>query len=585
MKKKCIIFGASLYGNRAYGILDEKYEIIGFADNDSKKWGKEFCGKTVYRPEELKDMEDIQVIIASQYYSAINSQLHSMGIKNIRVFYYCGNVQHDSMEKKEYKLYSLSDKKIFDTCIFDKNLAGKINSDFSENYRMKDVADKKRVLFCAYIFPPLAGSGVQRSLKFVKYLKESGYEPVVLTVGEHNHEIEEDFSLFSEIDGVRIVRIDNTKFLPEALSEEEQQEIFNLYAGVVQSEEWINDYKEIIRSDGCSRLIPDNKICWVNECLKQIEKRLDLLEIDIVYTTGAPFSSYILGYYLKRKYGFKWVQDYRDPWGTNDYYNENYYRNESHTINLQQRLERELIKESDAIVVASQAYVEDFVDKYGVSREKITEITNGYDESDFRDIQIPEEKNDKFTLCFNGALYGNRTPLNLLKIINNLIEEDIVGQNEITWIFNGTIEKKWRSELEQNDKFNIVQYNGYLNHLQSIQEAIKADMLILYGLEGRGVQNGVSAGYPGKVFEYIRMKRRILCFSSKGSILEELLTRTKTGQNFDYDDFKGISQYILDHYTLWKDGERQICGDETVIQKYSREYTTNQLVRVFDRIL
>ena len=229
--------------------------------------------------------------------------------------------------------------------------------------------------------------------------------------------------------------------------------------------------------------------------------------------------------------------------------------------------------------------MEDFVDKYGVSREKITEITNGYDESDFRDIQIPEEKNDKFTLCFNGALYGNRTPLNLLKIINNLIEEDIVGQNEITWIFNGTIEKKWRSELEQNDKFNIVQYNGYLNHLQSIQEAIKADMLILYGLEGRGVQNGVSAGYPGKVFEYIRMKRRILCFSSKGSILEELLTRTKTGQNFDYDDFKGISQYILDHYTLWKDGERQICGDETVIQKYSREYTTNQLVRVFDRIL
>ena len=585
MKKKCIIFGASLYGNRAYGILDEKYEIIGFADNDSKKWGKEFCGKTVYRPEELKDMEDIQVIIASQYYSAINSQLHSMGIKNIRVFYYCGNVQHDSMEKKEYKLYSLSDKKIFDTCIFDKNLAGKINSDFSENYRMKDVADKKRVLFCAYIFPPLAGSGVQRSLKFVKYLKESGYEPVVLTVGEHNHEIEEDFSLFSEIDGVRIVRIDNTKFLPEALSEEEQQEIFNLYAGVVQSEEWINDYKEIIRSDGCSRLIPDNKICWVNECLKQIEKRLDLSEIDIVYTTGAPFSSYILGYYLKRKYGFKWVQDYRDPWGTNDYYNENYYRNESHTINLQQRLERELINESDAIAVASKAYVEDFVDKYGVSREKITEITNGYDESDFRDIQIPEEKNDKFTLCFNGALYGNRTPLNLLKIINNLIEEDIVGQNEITWIFNGTIEKKWRSELEQNDKFNIVQYNGYLNHLQSIQEAIKADMLILYGLEGRGVQNGVSAGYPGKVFEYIRMKRRILCFSSKGSILEELLTRTKTGQNFDYDDFKGISQYILDHYTLWKDGERQICGDETVIQKYSREYTTNQLVRVFDRIL
>lgn len=584
MKEKCIIFGASQYGHKAYQILNEIYEIIGFADNDSEKWGKEFCEKRIFKPDELIDMENIHIIIASQYYSEINSQLCNMGIKNKKVFYYCGSIQHD-VGDKEYRLYSLSDKKIFEDCILDKEKIRKISKNFSENYESEQNMDRKKVLFCAYIFPPLAGSGVQRSLKFVKYLKKFGYEPVVLTVGEHNHEFEEDIDLLDEIKDIQVIRIDYTKFLPEVLSEEEQQEIFNLYAGVVQSEEWINNYMEILRRKNNWKLIPDNKICWVNECLKQIESRLDLSEFDIVYTTGAPFSNYILGYYLKRKYNMKWVQDYRDPWAANDYYIEHYYQNDSSTMNLQQQLEKELIKESDAIIVAAKAYVEDFVQKYGVSREKITEITNGYDEEDFQNIKVSEVKNDKFTLCFNGSLYGDRTPINLLMVINHLIEENILNKEEVVWVFNGTIEKKWRKELEQKDKYNVIRYNGYLNHSESIKEAVKADVLVLYGLEGRGVQNGVSAGYPGKVFEYIRMKRKILCFSSKGSILEELLIKTRTGQNFDYDDFEGITQFITDNYNEWKNGNNVVVGNEQEIQKYSREHTTKMLMDIFEKIL
>ena len=104
MKEKCIIFGASQYGHRAYKVLNEIYEIIGFADNDSKKWGKEFCEKIIYKPEKLLDMQDLHIVIASQYYSAINSQLHSMGLKNIKVFNYCGKVLED-IDNKGYKIY------------------------------------------------------------------------------------------------------------------------------------------------------------------------------------------------------------------------------------------------------------------------------------------------------------------------------------------------------------------------------------------------------------------------------------------------------------------------------------------------
>lgn len=589
MKEKCIIFGASQYGYRAYSILIEKYEIIGFADNDSNKWGKEFCGIIVFMPEQLTEMENIQVIIASQYYSAINTQLYSMGMKNIKVFYYCGNVLEDEVNKG-YKLYSITDKKLFEGCIFDQEKINRVRENFSENYNpaegiqrvaLKDT-DKKKVLFCAYSFPPMGGSGVQRSLKFAKYLKKFGYEPIVLTVGEHEHKFGEDDSLLDEVEDIQVIRVDNVTLLPEVLSQEEQQEIFNLYAGIVQSEKWLNDYLKIIRDEWNLKLIPDNRICWVNECLKQIEYILDLAEIDIVYTTGDPFSTYILGFYLKQKYGMKWVQDYRDPWATNDYYIRSYYQNDASTMELQQFLEKELTEKADFIIVVVRAFAEEYTEKYGIDKEKIIEITNGYDEEDFRNIKIPEKKNNKFTLCYNGRLHTNRTPLYLLNVINDLIDKNKLHKDEIVWVFNGTVENKWRKELGQRDKYNIIQYNGYLNHLESIRQTIKSDVLLLFGEEGEGTY----FVYTGKIFEYIRMNRNILSFSSKGGVLEDILNRTGTGKNFEYNDFEGISQYILDNYILWKTGEcNLVCGENSVIRRYSREYTASQLAKVFDRLL
>ena len=589
MKKKCIIFGASQYGHRAYKVLNEIYEIIGFADNDSKKWGKEFCEKIIYKPEKLLDMQDLHIVIASQYYSAINSQLHSMGLKNIKVFYYCGKVLED-IDNKGYKIYSISEKKLFQDCIFDKEKIRKVRDNFSENYehigelkkiRLKET-NRKKVLFCAYNFPPTGGSGVQRSLKFVKYLIKFGYEPIVLTVGEHEHKFGEDYTLLEEIKGIQVIRIDNVNFIPEILSKDEQQEIFNLYAGIVQSEDWIDNYLEVIKSDANLKLIPDNRICWVNECLKQIEGILDLTEITAVYTTGEPFSTYILGFYLKQKYGMKWVQDYRDPWMTNNHYIRNYYKNDASTMELQQILEKELTREADAIIVVAKAFMGEYTERYGVDKEKIIEITNGYDEEDFRGIEVPINKNNKFTLCYNGSLYVNRSPLNLLNIINGLIENNKLNKDEILWIFNGTLENQWRKELEKRDKYKIIQYNGYLNHIESIKETMQADILVLFGEEGEGTH----FVYTGKIFEYIRMKRKILSFSSKGGVLEDILNKTKTGKNFEYDDFDGISKWLMDNYTVWKNEEnRSVFGDDIVIKKYSREYTTSQLAKVFDKVL
>lgn len=585
MKEKCIVFGASGTGERACQLLKEEYEVLGFSDNDSKKWGKKFCGRMVFEPVTLIS-SDAVIIIASVYYAMIQKQLVEMGIDNIKVFSY----QIPSLEHKNgaYKLFDIKGKELFQECIVDMKHIKKIEKDFSENYsfgekkKIRTLKDckRKKVLCCAYFFPPMGEAGVQRPLKFVKYLRNYGYEPIVLTAGSNNSRLEQDNSLLAELpEDITIIRIDNDESLPELLPQEKQQEIFNLYLGVVQSESWMREYLQII-SNKDARLVPDKYIIWVNECLKHLEKYLDLKEIDIVYTTGSPFSSFLLGYYLKKKYGMKWVQDYRDPWMGNQFYLDNYFPENKRTKNIQMQLEQKLAGYSDAILVVGETLKQDF-NIYHIPSQKIYAITNGYDESDFKDIPV-RGKGNQYTICYNGMIYIDRNPEGVLLALNQLIEEKKMGAGSIRWVFNGTLSEKWEKRLRQADVYHIIQYNGYLPHLESLDVAMNSDLLLLCGANGVGTK----IVYTGKVFEYLRMGVPILSLSTNGGVLGDLLDETQAGENFEYDDIEGIKKYLLEQYHLWKANpvsERRV--NEEAIQKYSRESTTRKLAEIFDSLL
>lgn len=586
MRVKCIIFGASKTGSVAYQLLKEKYDIIGFADNNSSKWGEFFCEKEILNPSALSTFENTQIIIASVYYASIYKQLREQGINDVSVFFYMGSATNGVSEK--YELYQITGTAFCD-CKFDKKKIQKIESDFSCNYSLQreksnnttKVADRKKVLFCAYIFPPIGGAGVQRSLKFVKYLREFGYEPIVLTVGENDGKYPLDITMVKEIpDDINVIRVDNKVFLPEMLSQEDQQAIYNLYCGIMKSEKWINEYCDIILNSD-ARLIPDNQMIWVNECLKNIEEKVNLQDIDIVYTTGCPFSTYFLGYYIKKKYGTKWVQDYRDPWMSSRYYLDHYYDGISKTEQLQIQLEKVLIHYSDAVIAVSNIFNDDKSEHFDIPDEKIHLITNGYDEEDFKNVVTKCDANSKFTLCYNGSVYWDRNPLKLLNDINELISEGQIVDTDITWVFNGEVDISWKRQMETLDNYHIIKYNERLTHLESIKSAMQADLLVLFGSVGEASR----IVYTGKVFEYIRMRKPILSFSTEGGVLTDILTETQTGENFEYDDNEGIKKYIVDKYNQWKRGERVSCGDMNAIKKYSRESLTQRLAEIFDVLI
>lgn len=587
--KQCIIFGTSATGKAAYYALNKKeYEVIGFSDNNKEKWNQEFCNRNIFPPSELVKIDNVDIIIASVWYLDIYKQLLDMGITSVKVIQV--NVNNDKDDDGVYYLYDNISLNIFKSCIYDQKLINEIKQDYSNNYDVDTNTSEeisacgsesmKKVLFFAYNFPPIGGSGVQRSLKFVKYLRKFGFEPTVVTI-ESDFKLTQDETLLNDVPkGTNVIRIPSNVIMPELLTEKEQQEIYNLYAGIVDSKELMNEYVSIV-DDEVIKLVPDRQIIWVNECLKNIDKLVNVNDYDVIYTTGNPFSTFIIGYYLKKKYEIPWVMDYRDPWMTNDYYLKHYYEFKR-TTGFQRVLEEKLVEYSDKVIVVADGMIDEFVKKYTTNRLIFGTITNGYDEDDFSQYDNEFTPNEVFTICFSGTIYLDRNQGIILEAVNQLIDEGLIDKKKVRWVINGLIDTKWKNIFASMDKYNIVQCNGYRPHEECIRDSLSSEAMVLFGISGELS----SIVYTGKVFEYIRMKRPIICFSDVNSVLHKMMEETGCGQNFAYDDINGAKKYIYELYLVWKkDKKTRIEENMAEINKYNRENETEQLAKIFDSVI
>lgn len=569
--KKIIIFGAGNTGQIAFERLKKDYNIIAFSDNNKVLWGTEFLGRQIINPRDIKEMAVDYVVVASIYYVEIVHQLKKLGVHYLKVFQIGLN--------DEEKIWDIKEEGIFDFCKYNKIQA---DSNWTCAYP-KEVNRRKKVLVIAYYFPPLGGSPIQRTLKFVKYLHDFGYDSVVLTVDVENDYARNnlDYSQIAEIpERTEIIRVKNEFLDSNVLNMLNTQEVFEFLYTISDSKKWMEKLK-LAQATQWRYVLPDKLVLWANQCIRNIEKLIDLSQIDLLYSTVPEWSPHLIAYYLKEKFGIRWIADYRDPWVSNDTYVDLYYPlMTKEERELDKELEEKLVQKMDAIIVAGGVWGEDFIEKYNICSSKVVEITNGYDEEDFLNLRKKEEKNKKFTLCHNGNLGFNRNPIPVLRVINELIQDKKISNSEIEWILNGQV-NKYRKELEKEDIYKIIKYNGQLPHLESVQIAMNADILVMYAEQGEwGYLN-----YPGKFYEYLRIGNPMLCFSSENSFQNKVLDETGTGQNMDLYDHTGIKSFILKHYKAWKEDIREISFGNDKIQRFERRNLTQSLVNIFDEII
>lgn len=435
----------------------------------------------------------------------------------------------------------------------------------------------KKALVIAYHFPPLGWSGVQRTLKFVKYLPDFNWEPLVVTVGKNRFFVSDETLGEDVPQNISVVRIDDIvlKNITNQIMNDLIKYVhpsFDIVGDDLLKQEYmsiLNEYMAKIRN---TLFFPDDAAAWANTVIQQVGNLVNMNDISIIYTTGRPWSTHIIGYKLKRKFHISWVADFRDEW-TNNAYDE--YDKKSLCYKMEYALENEIVHYADKIITTSVISSENYRKIFDLPYEKVHTITNGYDEEDFKNIN--KETSEKFTIIHNGALYSVRTPNNFLKALDNLIRQGKIDETKLSVKFIGTCEKQIREEIEETPMNRFITWVPYLPHKESIKETANADLLLLIS----GVTEKVRAMIPGKTFEYLRMNIPILSISPKDSAVERIILETKRGFNVEYDDISAMEKVILENYNRWT-RKFEINWDNEAIKKYERKNLTKTLADIFN---
>jgi glycosyltransferase involved in cell wall biosynthesis len=388
-----------------------------------------------------------------------------------------------------------------------------------------------KVLIITYYWPPSGGAGVQRWLKFAKYLPEFGWEPIILTVDPEyaaypviDHSLTDDMPLSVKvhktpaIDYFSIYKKDKSK-IPTA--------------GFANSVE--NTLKgKILRFIRGNFFIPDPRRGWNKYAFKKACELIETQGIKHVITTSPPHSTQLIGLKITEKYPeIKWIADLRDPW-TDIYYYEQFYPTFL-SKKIDSWFERRVLKKADRIITIGPSLKTSFSSKVKGIENKIEVITNGYDEADFKGIATDEPS--RFTITYVGTL-SDKYPLDgflgaLANIKNNNIDPLLR--------FVGTVPENIRKRIMSEISMDSIEFIPYTPHDEAITFMMNSSMLLLVIPEHKNNKNIIT----GKIFEYIASGKPILCLGPEDGDAATILTEYGFGKCFSYNDINNIETYIL----------------------------------------
>ncbi len=421
-----------------------------------------------------------------------------------------------------------------------------------------------KVLVIAYYFPPMGLSGVQRTLKFVKYLKNYNWEPTVLTTSEVGY-FAHDQSLKKELDetGVRVIRIGSR----------EPNSLLAGFGTLKLPREFI---RKILNRLSQIFFIPDNKIAWARSAYEKCLHLLESEQFDAIFISGPPFSLFDVFSHIKKKYNIPLMLDYRDLWVDNQF---SFYITPFHKI-LHKKKEYKALKASDKVIVTNRRIKEKLINDYKfLSFDDIFIIPHGYDPQDFEKVNIIAKPNDKMLITYAGIFYEFITPKYFLKAFKKLlVEYPAVGEN-IRLAFVGLLRKE-NQNLIRKLKIQpyIIEY-GYLNHMQTIQKLLMSD--ILWMMVGNG-KNAATVS-SGKLYEYFGTRKPVIACVPDGA-LKLSAHEYKASFIVEPDNIEQIKNKILEVYNLYNVG-RLPEADENYVENFRRDYLTEQLAKQFNNIL
>lgn len=421
----------------------------------------------------------------------------------------------------------------------------------------------KKVLIITYYWPPAGGPGVQRWLKFVKYLRDFKVEPV-LYIPENPHYPILDASLEKEVpEGIKIYshKISEPYGMANLLSSKKTKRISS---GVIQEKNQPLMEKLMLWIRG-NFYIPDARKNWVGPSVEFLSGILEKENVEKVITTGPPHSVHLIGKHLKKEYGLSWLADFRDPW-TSIGYHKKLKLTES-ARKKHKRLESAVLNGADRIVVTSDTTKREFEK---ITNRPISVITNGYD----IEYQGNTILDDYFTITHIGSLLTGRNPVNLWKILSEIARENQLFRTRLQLEFLGVVSQEVMDSLHRFELEPYLKFKGYVSHASALRKQRSSQVLLLVEIDADETKGII----PGKLFEYMAARRPILGIGPENWEAGELIRETQTGEVFEYTAQSALKQVILDWFRAFKNDDLNISPKN--LERFSRRSLTEQLAKL-----
>lgn len=439
------------------------------------------------------------------------------------------------------------------------------------------IEEASRVLMVCYAFPPTGGGGVQRSVKFVKYLPEWGWTPTVLTVSNPSVPVH-DSDLATEVDSA--IEVLRARTLEPSYAAKQ-----NLAAS---SDSTGFSIKPLVRNAAMALLQPDPQVLWNPFAYQAAKTHLRRVQHDAIYVTGPPFSSFLIGRRLKRKFNLPLVLDFRDEWLLAIEYLENHQRS-GHSYRRQIAMMGKVLRSADTVLAtthASAAEIRRYAKQVN-SQASVHCIYNGYDKDDFDSVRIDTDiesaagasssfvngPSGRIRIVYTGTLWNLTDISPLVNSLLRLASINSVVASQIELVIAGRLAPGQQAQVDRLDQSPIhVQCCGYLPHGDSVALARSADLLLLLLADQPGAERVV----PAKLFEYLAIGKPILAICGDGET-EMLLRDAGQPTVFRPHDLEGIGAFIQLHC-------EQPPAPHSVaeIQQFSRRELTRQLAGVLD---
>ena len=422
----------------------------------------------------------------------------------------------------------------------------------------------RKVLIISYYWPPAGGISVHRSLKFAKYLRKFGWEPVVYVPSNANYPYYDE---------------GNLKDIPENLTIltrpiKEPFKIFKILSGRGKNESLNNIVHVRTRKQSLidklgiwirgNLFIPDARSLWIRPSVKYLSSYLKANPVDAIFADGPPHTNNVIAMKLSKRYGIPYLADFQDPWTQVDYYELfpiTRWADKKH-----KRLEQDVFNQASKITIASPSWK---IDLEQIGAKNVEVLYWGFDEEDFADLKPIE--NPYFSIAHIGLMGFDRNPEVFFKVLGDLKEESQEFSKDLKIILAGQIDYSVKKSISECNLDINVEYHGIVDRMAALKMAKGCSLLLLLLNKAKNAKGRL----PGKLYEYLRLRRPVIALGFKDSDAEEIIKKTGSGESFEYDDSLKIRDFILSSYDKFKN--EQLLQTTGEIGYYSVENQTKRL--------